>query len=162
MNFSSSLYQIYFYFIISLLVSVSVNLIRNDSLPYIAEELEKIKNINQVNEKISDSSIREIDIDIAKKLFQNNMLFIDARAEQYYDEGHIPRAICNDDIDKLVNEIENRIAIDAGFVVYCSDDDCGSSEELAISLQEQGFVNIFLFKGGWKQWTENNLPVNVK
>ena len=162
MNFSSSLYQIYFYFIISLLISVSVNLIRNDSLPYIAKELEKIKNINQVNEKISNSLIREIDIDIAKKLFQNNMLFIDARAEQYYDEGHILRAICNDDIDKLVNEIENRIAIDAGFVVYCSDDDCGSSEELAISLQGQGFANIFLFKGGWKQWTENNLPVNVK
>ena len=162
MNFSSSLHQIYFYFIISFFVSISVNLIRSHSLPYIAEKLEKIKNINQVNGIISHSAIREINIDIAKKLFQNNMLFVDARSEQYYDEGHIPRSICNDDIDKLVNEIENRIAFDAGFVVYCSDDDCGSSEELAISLQEQGFANIFLFKGGWKQWTENNLPVNVK
>ena len=57
---------------------------------------------------------------------------------------------------------ENLIAFDAGFVVYCSDDDCGSSEELAISLQEKGFANIFLFKGGWKLWTENDLPVNVK
>ncbi len=161
MNFTSSLHQIYLYFIISLFISNSVNLIRSDSIPYIAEELEKIKNINQINEKISDSIIREIDIDIAKKLFQNDMLFIDARAEQYYNEGHIPRAICNDDIGKLIYEIEKRKSFDAGVVVYCSDDDCGSSEELAISLQEQGFMNIFLFKGGWKQWTENNLPVNT-
>jgi len=162
MNFTSSLHQIYLYFIISLFISNSVNLFRSDSLPYLAEEMEKIENIDQINEKIFNSMIREIDIDIAKKLFQNNMLFIDARAEQYYDEGHIPRAICNDDIEKLINEIEKRTSFDAGFVVYCSDDDCGSSEELAISLQEQGFMNIFLFKGGWKQWTENNLPVNTK
>ena len=70
MNFTSSLHQIYLYFIISLFISNSVNLIRSDSIPYIAEELEKIKNINQINEKISDSIIREIDIDIAKKLIK--------------------------------------------------------------------------------------------
>jgi len=160
MNFSGSLHQIYFYFIISLFISISVNLIRIKPLPLVAEKLETIKNIDQINEKISNPIIREINLDIAKNLFQNNMLFIDARAKQYYDDGHIPESICNDDLDDLINEIENRISLDAGFVVYCSDDECGSSEELAISLQEQGFMNIFLFKGGWKQWTENNLPIN--
>ena len=160
MNFTSSLHQIYFYFIISLFISISVNLIRIKPLPFVAKKLETINNINQINEKMSNPTIREVGLDIAKNLFQNNMLFIDARAKQYYDDGHIPQAICNDDLNDLINEIENRISLDAGFVVYCSDDDCGSSEELAISLQEQGFMNIFLFKGGWKQWTENNLPVN--
>jgi len=162
MNFTSSLYQIYLYFIISIIISASVNLIRSDSLPYFAEELKKVDNINQIKEKISTSIIREIDVDIAKNLFENNILFIDARAEEYYKEGHIPSALCNDDIEKLINEIEKQISFDDGFVVYCSDDDCGSSEELAISLQEQGFMNIFLFKGGWKEWKKNNLPVNRK
>ena len=162
MNFTSSPHQIYFYFIISFFVSISVNLIRNDSLPYIAEKIETINNLDQINEKISDPMIREIGVDIAKNLFQNNVLFIDARAEEYYNEGHIPMAICNNDIDLLINEIENRLPLDAGFVVYCSDDDCGSSEELAYSLQEQGFINIYLFKGGWKQWTENELPIDSK
>ena len=162
MNFTGSLYQIYLYFIISIFISTSVNLIRSDSLAYFAEELKKIDNINQIKEKISTSIIREIDVDIAKNLFENNILFIDARAEEYYKEGHIPSALCNDDIEKLINEIEKQISFDDGFVVYCSDDDCGSSEELAISLQEKGFMNIFLFKGGWKQWMDNNLPVNSK
>ena len=44
------------------------------------------------------------------------------------------------------------------FVVYCSDDNCGSSEELSYQLYDQGFESIYLFKGGWKQWIENNLP----
>jgi len=160
MNFTSSLHQIYFYFIISLFISISVNLIRIKPLPFVAKKLEIINNINQINEKMSSPTVKEVGLDIAKNLFQNNMLFIDARAKQYYDDGHIPQAICNDDLDNLINEIENRVSFDAGFVVYCSDDDCGSSEELAISLQEQGFTNIYLFKGGWKQWTENNLPIN--
>ena len=160
MNFASSLHQIYFYFIISLFISISVNLIRIKPLPLVAEKLETIKNIDQINEKISNPIIREIGLDIAKNLFQNNMLFIDARAKQYYDDGHIPQAICNDDLNDLINELENHTSFDSGFVDYCSDDDCGSSEELAISLQELGFMNIYLFKGGWKQWTENDLPVN--
>ena len=62
----------------------------------------------------------------------------------------------------LITKMEEHISIDDGFIVYCSDDDCGSSEELAYLLQEQGFSNIYLFKGGWKQWVDNNLPIEVK
>ena len=62
----------------------------------------------------------------------------------------------------LVYQIEDFIDYNNGFVVYCSDDDCGSSEDLAYQLQDQGFTNIYLFKGGWKQWTKNNLPMEVK
>ena len=87
------------------------------------------------------------------------MLFIDARAKQYYDDGHIPESICNDDLDDLINEIENRISLDAGFVVYCSDDDCGSSEELEYQFQGIGFNNILVFKGGWKSWKDAGLGI---
>ena len=91
-----------------------------------------------------------------------NMLFVDARTEEYYKEGHIPKAVCNDNLDLLITKMEKHISIDDGFIVYCSDDDCGSSEELAYLLQEQGFSKIYLFKGGWKQWVDNNLPIEVK
>ena len=50
--------------------------------------------------------------------------------------------------------------MDDPFVVYCSDDDCGSSEELSYELQSYGFTNILLFKGGWKQWQEANYPTS--
>ena len=162
MNFSSSLNQIYFYLTISFITSFVINLSRTDTLPIIADPLEKIEEIEQINEKMSNPIIREISIDIAKDLFDQNMLFVDARSEEYYLEGHIPKAVCNDNLDLLITKMEEHISIDDGFIVYCSDDDCGSSEELAYLLQEQGFSNIFLFKGGWKQWVDNNLPIEGK
>ena len=160
MNFTSSLHQIYFFFIISLTLSVSVNLFRPKPILYIAKNLEIIKDIDQINKDVSNPMIRTIDIEIAKTLFENNTLFIDARAEEYFENGHIPNAICNDDINLLIEEIDSRIQVDEGFIIYCSDDDCGSSEELAYKLQEQGFMSIYVFKGGWKQWTNNKLPVS--
>ena len=144
------------------MISFVINLSRTDTLPIIAVPLKKIEDIGQINEKMSNPIIREISIDIAKNLFDQNMLFVDARSEEYYLDGHIPKAVCNDNLDSLITKIDKRVAIDDGFVVYCSDDDCGSSEELAYLLQEQGFSNIYLFNGGWKQWVDNNLPIESK
>ena len=162
MNYSSSLNQICIYVAISLLISFFINTFRTDSLPYIAIPLEKIEDIAQIENSSLQPQIREISIDLAERLFSDSVLFIDARAEEYYHEGHIPNSICNDDFDSLVYQIEDIITYKNGFVVYCSDDDCGSSEDLAYQLQDQGFTNIYVFKGGWKQWMENNLPIELK
>ena len=162
MNYSSSLNQIYIYIALSLFISFFVNIFRTDSLPYIAIPLEKIEDIAQIENSSLQPQIREISIDVAERLFSDSVLFIDARAEEYYHEGHIPNSICNDDFDSLVYQIEDFITYKNGFVVYCSDDDCGSSEDLAYQLQDQGFTNIYLFKGGWKQWVENELPMEVE
>ena len=162
MNYSSSLNQIYIYITLSLLISFCVNILRTESLPFIAVPLEKIEDITQIENSSLQPQIREISIDVAERLFSDSVLFIDAREEEYYIEGHIPNSICNDDFDSLVYQIEDFITYKNGFVVYCSDDDCGSSEDLAYQLQDQGFTNIYLFKGGWKQWMENDLPMEVK
>ena len=162
MNYSSSLNQTYIYIAASLLISFCVNILRTESLPYVAVPLKKIEDIAQIENNSIQPQIREISIDVAEKLFSDSILFIDARAEEYYFDGHIPNSICNDDFDSLVYQVENLISYNYGFVVYCSDDDCGSSEDLAYQLQDQGFTNIYLFKGGWKQWMENNLPIELK
>ncbi|MEC7849659.1 MAG: hypothetical protein VX993_02840, partial [Candidatus Neomarinimicrobiota bacterium] len=66
MNFSSSLHQIYFYLALSFVTSFIINWSRIDTLPMIAEPLEKIVDIGQINDKISSPILREISIDIAK------------------------------------------------------------------------------------------------
>ena len=157
MNLSSSIHQIYIYIIVSIIFSISLNIFRSDSLSLIAQDLIIVESVEELNNDLNQGII-EISLEIAKDLFDKDILFIDARAEEYYLEGHIPGAICNDDFDLLINDIDNRIINNDFFVVYCSDDDCGSSEELAYQLFDQGYLNIYLFKGGWKQWTENSLP----
>ena len=44
-------------------------------------------------------------------------------------------------------------------VVYCSGEECGSSEDLAYELQAEGFTNLYVFKGGWTEWSENGHPI---
>ena len=90
MNYSSSLNQIYIYITLSLLISFCVNILRTESLPFIAVPLEKIEDITQIENSSLQPQIREISIDVAERLFSDSVLFIDARAEEYYHEGHIP------------------------------------------------------------------------
>jgi len=157
MNLSNSFHQIYLYVTASIILSISLNIFRSDPLSLIAQDLLIIESVDELNKDLNQGII-EISFEIAKDLFDKDVLFIDARAEEFYLKGHIPGAICNDNFDQLINDIDDRIINNDSFVVYCSDDDCGSSEELAYQLFDQGYLNIYLFKGGWKQWTENSLP----
>ena len=94
-------------------------------------------------------------------LFDKKVLFVDARAEEYLAEGIIPGAVFSDDNEILSGKIYDLVGYDKGFVVYCSDDDCGSSEQLAYELQDLGFMNIFVFKGGWKEWTGAGFEIEI-
>ena len=126
-----------------------------------AEPIEVVKNVNDVLLTLSEPEIREIDLEMAKSLHETGLLFVDARSEEYLPAGMIPGAIANDDVELLSEQIEHLIGYEKGFVVYCSDDDCGSSKELAYDLQDFGFMNIFVFKGGWKSWTDAGLKIET-
>ena len=141
----------------SVITSLLFNQLRSSPLSFVKRNIEVVSVLKSTSPTISKPSIIGIDLELAKKLFEENTLFVDARAEEFYNEGHIPRAICFDDFDLLVEKLENTIGMDDQFIVYCSDSDCGSSEDLSYELQSHGYNNILLFKGGWKEWTDANL-----
>ena len=141
----------------SVFTSLLFNQLRNNSLPFVKKKVEVVSVLKSTSSKNSEPSLIGIDLELAKKLFEENTLFVDARAEEFYNEGHIPNAICFDDFDLLIEKLENTIGMDDQFIVYCSDSDCGSSEDLSYELQSYGYNNILLFKGGWKEWTDANL-----
>ena len=155
MNFHNPKYQVFTLITISVIISLFINIIRSSPISMIAEDLKKINNIDELANSNEPAGIVEIDINIAKDLYEKGTLFIDAR---YFDDGHIPGAICSDELDVLIDKIYSFDNLEKAFVVYCSDDDCGSSEELSYQLYDQGFESIYLFKGGWKEWTDNGLP----
>ena len=158
MNYSNPIHQVCIFFFFFLILSISTNFIRSDSIGYISKGFDKVESLDDLN--LNNSyGIKEIGLKIAQDLFEKKTLFIDARAKEYYLEGHIPGSICFDVFDSLTIEIDNRIQNNEFFVVYCSDDDCGSSEELSYQLLDEGFTSIYLFKGGWKQWTDNSMPI---
>ena len=158
--------EIILYIFSSIIIGLSFNLGRSwvdgAGISLLAEELKIVNDSEQAFAILSDPRVSIIDLQSAIEFHEKEILFVDARAEEYTYEGVIPGAISNDDIEVLSDEISDLIGYNKGFVVYCSDDDCGSSEDLAYELQERGFMNIFVFKGGWKEWTEAKMTIEVK
>ena len=144
---------------ISVLCGASFNTLRDSGIFWLAKPMEKINSTNNIELNIDVPSVREINLETAMNLQKNGTLFVDARSEEYLEDGFIPGAINNGNTDALSDEIATLIGFDKGFVIYCSDDDCGSSEDLAYDLQEYGFNNILVFKGGWKTWSESDLDI---
>ena len=141
-------------------MSVSFNFLRKGGISYVKKPLKTVQDQDNISEPLSEPSISLIDLDLAKIFHKDSTLFVDARGLEYLDEGYIPGAIANNNVDSLADKISTKIGFNEKFVIYCSDDDCGSSEDLAYELQSFGFKNIFVFKGGWKSWVEAGLSVS--
>ncbi|MED5427801.1 MAG: rhodanese-like domain-containing protein [Candidatus Neomarinimicrobiota bacterium] len=151
--------QALFFLLAAVFLGAFYNFVLTDGIPLLAKPLEKVTAEQDLTASLLEPQVREIDLETARKLHEQNVLFVDARAEEYLQDGFIPGSVANDDVDALSQAIDELIGFDTGFVIYCSDDDCGSSEELAYTLQGYGFSNILVFQGGWKAWTEAELPI---
>ncbi len=92
-------------------------------------------------------------------------MFIDARDESHYLEGHIPGAHEFDPYrpEKYFADVLPLCQSAAQIVVYCNGGDCDDSEAAAILLRDVGIPNskIFVFGGGLPMWKTNGLPVET-
>jgi len=86
--------------------------------------------------------------------------FLDARAADLYEEGHVPRArsVPAAEIGTLTPVLVQRMAKEAALVVYCEGGDCQSSLILAKRLHDEGFKDIRVLSGGWEEWKRAGLP----
>jgi len=87
----------------------------------------------------------------AKEVFESeNALFVDARHEFDFQQGHIRGAVnvSLKDFDIHVAHV-NKIPKDRLLIVYCDGAECNSSIELSVKLMESGFTNVKIFFGGW-------------
>jgi rhodanese-related sulfurtransferase len=117
------------------------------------------------------NGLQLVDGSQAEKLFhdtrfkQNAVVFIDARDESHYREGHIPGAYEFDPYhpDKYFGAILPLCRAAEQIVVYCNGGDCDDSETAAILLRNVGIANqkLFVYGGGITEWTNNVLPVEV-
>ena len=84
---------------------------------------------------------------------------MDAREPEYYHEGHIAGAWNISSPLELAFKLDSLQGKTGSIVTYCGEADCGSSEDLAYTLQEMGFTKLYIYKGGWLDWVRTGLPV---
>lgn len=103
-----------------------------------------------------------IDVVAAKKLFDDGVVFLDARITEEFRAGHVPQAF------HLTSATFNTPAADEAMkaldtaqpmVIYCGGGDCDASKNLAILLQGAGFKRIHIFEAGFPAWEKAGHPV---
>jgi rhodanese-related sulfurtransferase len=96
---------------------------------------------------------------------QNLIVFIDARDETLYQQGHIPGAYEFDPYrpEKYFDTVLPVCQQAQQIVVYCNGGDCDDSESAAILLRDVGISNqkLFVYGGGITEWMTNSLPVET-
>ncbi len=104
----------------------------------------------------------EIETDVAKRLFDSKKaLFIDARPEDHFREGHI-RGAKNVYAEQWQTQIPELVQIprEQIIVTYCGGgDECELSHDLAKNLKALGFKTVVVYMGGIKAWTDKKYPI---
>ncbi|MDP6577575.1 MAG: rhodanese-like domain-containing protein [Candidatus Marinimicrobia bacterium] len=162
MNTNTAMGQSAIILAVSFVFSFGFNMVRDDGLPLIAT-----KQIIEGGQSTADSLLAEttllfqpvmIDLAIAKSFYDRGVLFIDARDDKEFREGHIAGS-------KLApanpGEILRWATEDDPVVTYCSGGECDLSMNLANELmgEDWGFARVFVFDGGLPQWIEAGYPV---
>ncbi len=107
--------------------------------------------------------------DEVEKLFhdprrqQDLLMFIDARDQDDYHQGHIPGAyeFYHYYPDKYLADVLTPCQLAEQIIVYCNGGDCDDSESAALFLRDRGVpaAKLFIYGGGMTNWEAARLPV---
>ena len=106
---------------------------------------------------------QEIDsVSLAKYIYdKNEALFVDARSQNDYDNGHIPGAVSLP-VGRFEERIEsflNRYPPEQPIVTYCTGRTCEDSHDLAQYLSDVGFTDVRIFIDGFPGWEAEGYPI---
>lgn len=144
----------------------TLNFFVNDSAPkyYIGHYLVFSPGDTAVIPEAADSTDPPyVSVSEAANLFNaSNVLFVDARDEYDYQQGHIEGAINvpfeGEEIH--LTDFLNSVDWSAKTVIYCGGADCDLSLYLARFLNDTGFTSVNIFFGGWNDWELRELPTD--
>jgi rhodanese-related sulfurtransferase len=104
---------------------------------------------------------KKISLTQAFSLFNNKIAFIDAREKEDFLNGHITGAINIPYYDFEPNEFKlNSLNKDTPIITYCGGTDCDLSIMLGNKLFKMGYKYVYIFFGGWNEWTEAGYSVS--
>ena len=161
MTLGPSLNQSVFILVISSIIAIGYNMIRSDSLEfnYIPPEGAGVSKMDSLlaPETILIEPIM-IDRELAKKMYDLGILFIDARELDEFNESHITDAILEPAVS---GDLTKFSPPNKPLITYCGGGHCDLSFELAMKLMEEyNYEKVFVYEGGLPDWEEAGYPVS--
>lgn len=157
--FVQTLWQIPLIFLLAGAFSIGVNSLRPDGIPLVGNWSEEARFSG------TDGEMLVIELEQAEQLFdRDEVVFLDARPQSQYAEGHISGAlnIPWQEVELYFIEAADQLEAANGkaIITYCDGVSCDLSHELALFLQEMGFENVRVLVDGWSRWKQAGLPVS--
>lgn len=157
-RFKQSLWQIPALIILSGLIALGFNHWRTDGIPIVGDW--------SVETRFSDTAGQTLVIGLAQavQLFeQNEALFVDARPENLFIQGHIRGAMSLpwEEVNRYFVEVADQLDVSKPVITYCDGETCDLSHELALFLKEMGFEDVHVLVNGWTVWQQAGLPTEA-
>ena len=89
-------------------------------------------------------------------------VFVDARSPEEYAAGHIAGAVNLpfQDVHAHIGAFFTRVPERETIVItYCDGEACSLSEDLALLLQDAGYMNVRMLINGWSVWNDRGFPI---
>jgi rhodanese-related sulfurtransferase len=125
----------------------------------------------QISERLRGKGLQELKLNRVEILFDDprrqdgRIVFVDARNQDDYQQGHIPGAYELDPYhpEKELGTVLPICQAAEKVVVYCTGGDCEDSDTAALLLQDGGVPdqNLFVYGGGFTAWAAAHLPVET-
>ncbi len=93
---------------------------------------------------------------------QQQALFVDARSEDEYRQGHIAGSLSLpvDQAEARFLDVIGQLYESDLIIAYCDGESCSLSHDLALFLHDLGVENIRVLVNGWTLWQEAGLPIS--
>ncbi len=140
--------------LIAALLGISSALIRPDGIALIG---------NWADGAASISDTETISLQEARVRHQEGRaLFVDARAEEEYQRGHIKGALSLPLAEAELGFVAIIEQLDASELViaYCDGESCDLSHHLATFLREIGIAEVRVLVNGWTLWQQAGQPTS--
>jgi len=96
---------------------------------------------------------------------QELIIFVDARDDRHYQEGHVPGAFLFDHYRpaEYLPAVLPACLTAEKVILYCNGGNCEDSEFAAVTLKDAGVpaARLWVYPGGFSEWLTNGLPVET-
>lgn len=151
-----------------ILTSFAIGIVYNsfsaNGIPLIKKEAAVVFDTNEELTESETENLNEIKALTTEQVYEifgsKEAKFVDARDNWDFADGHIPGAI-NIPEYKFTPDDPNLKLLDKNekIIVYCEGDQCEVSKRLAIELKKIGYKKVWIYLGGWEEWSGNKLPI---
>ncbi len=151
-----AIWQIPALIVLAAITAMLTNAWRSDGIPLVGDWSVKAR----FSDTAGDPMV--ISLELATEQFESgSALFLDARPESQYLEGHIQGALNLpwQSVDHYFMEMADRIDGSETIITYCDGESCDLSHELALFLKEMEYANVRVLVNGWTVWQQAGLPV---